>query len=353
MKRILAGVLLLLSLLCGGTQPFSHAVPASASEGSGRPIEVTDFRGKTLSLARPALRIVCLLESALSGLCMLGAEAQVVGISANVYQEEAFSYYAAMDERIRERRLPVPGNWDFINLERVVGLKPDLVIIWAHQEEAIRALEERGIPVFGVFIRTFPDISREILALGELTGKKERARQLVAETAEALDRLTKTTAAIPQDARVRVYYMWAQGELETSGGPSTVNELITLAGGVNVCGRIEQEHLVVNRERILKEDPQVIVMWYNARKDPADILKDPAWQSLSAVRQQRVFEFPEVFACDLWTLKYRYAVMMVAKWCYPEVFRDLDLAREKRELLRGLYGERRSLLDHGTPHREP
>ena len=114
--------------------------------------------------------------------------------------------------------------------------------------------------------------------------------------------------------------MWAQGELETSGGPSTVNELIALAGGVNVCGSIEQEHLVVNMEKILKGDPQVIVMWYNARKDPADILQNPVWQSLSAVRQQRVFELPEVFACDLWTLKYQYAVMMVAKWCYPESF---------------------------------
>ncbi len=119
--------------------------------------------------------------------------------------------------------------------------------------------------------------------------------------------------------------MWAQGDLETSGRPSTVDELITLAGAVNVCASIEQEHLVVNMEKVLKWDPQVIVMWYNARKDPADILHNPMWQSISAVRQQRVYEFPDIFSCDLWTLKYQYAVKMVAKWCYPELFRDLDL----------------------------
>jgi iron complex transport system substrate-binding protein len=342
MKRLLPAVLLLFCLECSGG-PFSP--PVCAQEPSGATIAMKDFRGKALSLPKPASRIVCLIESALSGLYMLGEESRVVGISANVYQEEAFRYYAAMDERIREKKLPAPGNWDFINIEKVIGLKPDLVIIWAHQEEAIRALEERGIPVFGVFIRTFQDVHEEMLALGELTGKQERARQLVAQTEEVLDWVAKTTAAIPQEARVRVYYMWAQGELETSGGPSTVNELITLAGGVNVCGNIEQEHLVVNMEKILKGDPQVIVMWYNARKDPADILQNPVWQSLSAVRQQRVFELPEVFACDLWTLKYQYAVMMVAKWCYPEHFRDLDLAGEKMELLRRLYGERRSFLE--------
>ena len=81
--------------------------------------------------------------------------------------------------------------------------------------------------------------------------------------------------------------------------PSTVNELMTLAGAVNVCGSIEQEHLVVNMEKIIKGNPQVIVMWHNARKDLADILQNPMWQSLSAVRQRRIFEFPDVFSCDL------------------------------------------------------
>lgn len=346
MKRLLPVVLLLLCLECAGG-PLSPQ--ACAQEPSGAAVTVKDFRGNVLSLPQPASRIVCLIESALSGLYMLGAEARVVGISANVYQEETFRYYAAMDGRIRERRLPAPGNWDFINIEKVVGLKPDLVIIWAHQEEAIRALEERAIPVFGVFIRTFQDAHQEILALGELTGKKERACQLVAQTEEALDRVAKTTASLPRTDRVRVYYMWAQGELETSGGPSTVNELITLAGGVNVCGSIEQEHLVVNMEKILKGDPQIIVMWNNARKDPDDILQNPVWQSLSAVRQRRVFELPEVFACDLWTLKYQYAVMMVARWCYPEHFRDLDLAKERLDLFRRLYGERQPLLELDAP----
>ncbi len=147
-------------------------------------------------LRQPAERIVCLIESALSGIYMLGAEARVVGISANVYQEETFRYYAAMDERIRSRSLPTPGNWDFINIEKVVGLKPDLVIIWAHQEEAIRALEERGIPVFGIFIRSFEDVYQEMLALGDLTGKRERAVELVARTKEALGRGASRTAAV-------------------------------------------------------------------------------------------------------------------------------------------------------------
>ncbi len=151
----------------------ARSLRASAKRDPAQTIEMRDFRGKALLLQKPAERIVCLIESALSGIYMLGAEARIVGVSANVYQQETFRYYAAMDERIRSRSLPTPGNWDFINIEKVVGLKPDLVIIWAHQEEAIRALEERGIPVFGVFIRSFEDVFREMLALGDLTGARK------------------------------------------------------------------------------------------------------------------------------------------------------------------------------------
>ena len=88
---------LLLAFLLAGAPALAEGVAA------------TDFRGRRIELDKPAERIICLLESALSGLYMLGAEARLVGISTNIYQESVFPYYAAMDERIRERTLPTPG----------------------------------------------------------------------------------------------------------------------------------------------------------------------------------------------------------------------------------------------------
>lgn len=333
-------VLVVIWLLVGHC--LSPAPHAHGSQLEQSIVSVEDFRGKTVAIPRPAERIVCLIESALSGLYMLGAESSLVAVSTNVYQEETLSYYAEMDERIRTRSLPTPGSWDFINIESVVALKPDLVIVWAHQKEAIEALEERRIPVFGVFIQSFEDVFREILALGILTGRSDRAVELVHFTREALAELRQKTSVIPPDRRVRVYFMWAQGELETSGRPSTVNELIDLAGATNVCGSLEQEHLVVNMEKVLRWDPQVIIMWHNAKKDPQDILRNPLWQSVNAVRDRRVYEFPDVFSCDLWTLKFQYAAKLVAGWCYPELFAHVDLDLEKRSLFRVLYGERHS-----------
>lgn len=310
--------------------------PTRAAEPS-QPITVTDFRGKTLRFEAPVRRIVCLIESALSGIYMLGEEQRVVGISRNIYTGDVFAQYAALDDRVREKKLPTPGNWDFVNLESVVALRPDLVILWSQQTEAIGSLEEKGIPVFGVFIQRKEDVYKEIEDLGKLTGNTRRAEALISYTKKELARFAARTSGLPPAKRPGVYYMWAQGNLETSCGESTVNDLIQLAGGRNVCAALPQEHLVVNLEKVFSWDPDLILMWYNEKKDPGDILRDPQWKRIKAVRDRRVHEFPEVFWCDLWTLKFLYAVKLTAKWVHPELFRDIDLDREKQRMMEFLY----------------
>ena len=312
-------------------------------------ISVTDFRGKAVEVKMPVKRIVCLIESALSGLYMLGVENKVVGISTNVYTGNVFPYYAGLDERIRTRGLPTPGNWDFVNIESVISLKPDIVIVWAHQTESIRALEERGVPVFGVFIEKKEDVYTEITALGKLTGREKRAEELIQYTMREIDRIEKQVKVIPDSRRPSVYYMWPQGNLETSCGGSTVNDLITLAGGRNVCSHISREHMVVNMENLLSWNPDIVMMWYNQKKDPSDTLNDPQWQTIKAVKEGKVYEFLDVFHSDLWTLKFQYAVKMAAKWFHPGVFRTMDLEQEKKKMWHALYGRDSGLLTGRKP----
>lgn len=269
---------------------------------------------------------------------MLREGHRIVGISTNIYQEPLLKHYAALDRRIRNKVLPAPGNWDFVSLEGVVALKPDVVILWSQQTEVIAALEERGIPVFGVFIHTREDINREIKALGDMTGASDRARELVQYTQKELQRFAGRVADIPVSQRPTVYFMWAQSTLETSGGFSMVNDLISLAGGRNVCQLLDQEHLVVKLEQVLGWNPDIIVMWSNPRLSPQDIMVDEQWRLLKAAHHRRVYQLPEVFLCDLWTLKYVFTVKLLATWLHPERFADIDLAAEKQRLFLELYG---------------
>jgi iron complex transport system substrate-binding protein len=314
--------------------------PAYADPVIPGPVTVTDFRGKKLTFRRPVDRIVCLIESALSGLYMLGEERRVIGISTNIYQGNVFPYYAAMDKRIRDRKLPTPGNWDFVNIETVVSLKPDLVIIWSSQTEAIAALDERGIAVYGVFLKQKEDVYKEMIDFGLLTGSLKRAEDLVDYTKAEIKRVQHRVKTIAESKRQSIYYMWAQGNLETSCGGSMVNDLIELTGARNVCAGISSEHLVVGIEKIIGWDPDIIVMWHNEKKDPPDIIGDQQWRTIKAVKERRVYELPEVFQCDLWTLKFHYAVKTVAQWAYPDIFKDIHLEKEKSKMLRRLYGNR-------------
>jgi iron complex transport system substrate-binding protein len=299
-------------------------------------IQVTDFRGKEITLAKPATRIICLIESALSGLYMLQAEDQVVGVCSAIYNEGAASIYAELDDRIRNKTLPAPGNWDFVSIENIVALQPDLVIIWASQTESIASIEGHGIQVYGVFLKSFADVYKEIKDFGLLTGKRERADSLISSTQTDIIKLnTKSKSSVNE--KKNVFFIWNQGLLETAGTTSTVNELIELAGAKNSC-TIAQEHVVINKERLLDWNPDLMVMWPNLSKNAEDIIQLDELKHINAIKNKQVYELPSGFLCDLWTLKFPYSVKLIAKWCYPTEFSTLNLDDERQTMLINLYG---------------
>jgi iron complex transport system substrate-binding protein len=310
--------------------------PARKIGNTSTYIRVNDFRGKEIILQKQATRIICLIESALSGIYMLKAENQLIGVPSAVYDESVALQYSNLDERIKNKTIKIPGNWDFVSIESIVALSPDLVIIWASQSESIESIEKHGIPVYGVFLKSFSDVYKEIKDLGILTGKSQRADSLINYTRNEIDALC-SEISVPEKEKKEVYFVWSQGLLETAGTASTVNELIELAGAKNSC-ILNNEHVVINKEKLLEWNPDVILMWYNNLTEPADIINLSELQYINAVKHKQVYELPSVFMCDLWTLKFPYAVKMMAKWCYPANFSGMDLDEEKQKMLIELYG---------------
>ncbi|MFA5195236.1 MAG: ABC transporter substrate-binding protein [Bacteroidales bacterium] len=306
--------------------------------GSNCKISVTDFRGKQIGFNDHPKRIVCLIESALSGFYMLHTESSIVGVSSNIYDSEVFSQYAVLDNRIRNKLLPTPGNWDFISMENIVALKPDLVVMWASQTESIETIEAKGIPVYAVMLTSTADVYKEISDFGKITGTEKRADSLIQYTKSQVSDFSSSVNNTSVEKQ-KVYFMWSQGPLETSGAKSTVNELIELAGANNACISPD-EHMVVNLEKLIEWNPDVIVMWCNANKNPVDILNLSGWENINAVKNKRVYELPSVFMCDLWTLKFQYAVKLLHTWCYPSSNSNVNLDNEKTAMLKMLYGSK-------------
>jgi iron complex transport system substrate-binding protein len=296
-------------------------------------IRVSDFTGKELKFEKSPERAVCLIESALSGLYMLGMQDHVIAVPGDVYKDQAFQYYSRLDKRIAEMSLPAPGNWDFVSIEQVLGLKADLVIIWSSQSEVAANLEQFGIPVYSVMINNFGDVYKEIEDFGKIFGCSQRADSLINYTRNNLD---KAKSLAENDRPVSVYFMWAQGINETSGQNSTVEELLSFAGTRNVCD-LNQEHVTISLEKLIEWNPGMIIMWYNDKLDPQDIMQDPVLQGLDAVRNAKVFELPDKFTCDFWTLKMQYPVQQISTWAYPEKSGNLNSDQSFEDLCRYLY----------------
>ena len=127
--------------------------------GDGFPRENDD-------LQKPATRIVCLIESALSGLYMLGAEQQVVGVSANIYNGSVFAWYAALDGQDQHKRSARPRQLGFRQRRKrhrpQAGYGDHLV----QPDRVDCRTGGTGDPVFGVFLTSKEDVYREMLALG-------------------------------------------------------------------------------------------------------------------------------------------------------------------------------------------
>jgi len=305
-------------------------------------IKVQDFRGKEIVLKKPAERVVCLIESALTGIYMLKQQNKIVGIPTNVYEEgyfysDTFKYYALLDERIKNKKLPAVGNWEKVNIEKVLSLKPDLIIIWSNQTDAISTFEKLGIPVYGVFITRLEDVKKEILDFGKILDAERRAKELV-EYAQIEVKYFKNKSSRIENKK-KVYFSWAQlNFLQTSCKGSIVDELIKLAGGINICFNIKGESVTLNMEKLILLNPDVILMWHSKSLKPSNLKSNNQLQKINAIKKNSIFQFPDTFSFDLWTLKFLYATKFMAKNIYPDLY-NYDLNKEYQKIMNFLYGK--------------
>lgn len=329
-KKITAGIILVI-----------YSLFVSCGKNSNKPlndtgsISVVDFRDKKISFKERPKRVVCLIESALTGIYMLKSQDLIQGIPTDIYKESFFKYYSKLDNRISQKTLPCPGNWDFVNLEKLVSIKPDLVIIWSSQEESIERIEKLGIPVYSVFIDDFEDIYKEIRDFGKLFNKQSRADSIISTTK---DKIKFIIDSAYKKKSPGAYFMWSQGLLETSGKHSTVSKLLGFAGMKNVC-EMKEEHVSVNIEKLYEWNPEFIIMWYNERLDPADIIKNNQFTGIAAIKNKKVFELPEIFQCDFWTLKFVYTVYLMNNWSSDAKFNKKQDSLFLKDMFYDLYGK--------------
>jgi iron complex transport system substrate-binding protein len=209
-------------------------------------VRVTDDYGKPVVLDAPARRVVSLAPHLTELMYAAGAGERLVG---------AFAY---SDYPPEAKSLPRVGSEAQIDLEAVVALKPDLVIAWP-QSGSTRAVERiaaLGIPVFRSEPRELEDIARTMETLGRLTANEATAAAAARAFRERRARLARTYAARPV---VRVFYQVWDRPLVTVNGDHVISKVMRLCGGENVMADLPALAPEIDRERVLRADPEAIV----------------------------------------------------------------------------------------------
>lgn len=239
-------------------------------------ISVIDDAGNTVTLQQPAKRIITLAPHLTEIAYAIGAGDHIVGtVMYSDYPAEA-------------KQLPLVGDNLHIDMERVIAAKPDLLVVWLHNDESnqLEALRKLGIPLFYSEPHDLLHIPETMQRLGRLLGTEKQAQQVAGTMQKQLHDLQEKYAKRPT---VRVFYQVWDKPLYTLNGKHYVSDVIRLCGGENVFSSLSAIAPVVNVEAVLKENPEVIVTGdMRDQKENGLNLWKP-YSSLLAVKRDNLF----------------------------------------------------------------
>ncbi|MBU9169398.1 cobalamin-binding protein [Burkholderia gladioli] len=291
----------------------SASSPAVASATSAtNAITVIDDAGRTVTLSAPARRVISVAPHATELLYAAGGAAAMVGaVSYSDYPEAA-------------RALPRVGDNRSLDLERIVALKPDLIVVWRHgnADRQTAQLAALGIPLYFSEPKRLDDVAVSLDKLGRLLGTRAQADRAAADYRQRIAALRARYAARPP---VTVFLQIWDRPLTTLNGAQIVSDVLRLCGGRNVFAALQPVAPTVSDEAVLAADPEAIVA--TAQGATASDASLPSlerwrrWPSLAAVARSNLF------AVDGdWLTRPTPRLALGAE----QVCRDLETARERR-----------------------
>jgi iron complex transport system substrate-binding protein len=232
--------------------------------------------------ARPE-RIVSLVPAVTEMIYAMGDGARVAAVSN-------YDHFPA-----EIASLPRVGGLLDPSVERILAIKPDLVIVYATQKELIERLDRARIPYFNYQHKALPDIMATIRALGARIGSASRADAVASGMDRSLAEIRARTAGLPHPATLLVFERDPASlrNVYASGGYGFLHDMLEIAGGRNVFASVKQQAVQASTEMLIASRPEVIVeLRYGDSLKNTDIARElrdwDALASVPAVRSHRI-----------------------------------------------------------------
>jgi len=240
--------------------------------------------GRTVESGHVPQRIISLVPSATEMLFAMGAGPRVVAVSS-------YDHYP-----LEVERLPRVGALVDPDVERILSLRPDLVIAYSSQTDFLAQLERARIPVYFYRHGSLADITRGMRDLGSRLGLTAEAGAAAARIDRGLTDIRTRLAGRRRPRTMLVIGREPQSlrAINVSGGYGFLHDLLDLAGGENIFADVTRESMMVATETILARAPEVIIeLHYSDRASPDAAARErEAWNLLPgvpAVKNGRIY----------------------------------------------------------------
>jgi iron complex transport system substrate-binding protein len=237
-------------------------------------VTVRDDAGNAVTLNKPATRVISMAPHVTEVLFAAGGGSRIVGaVNYSDYPEAAKS-------------IPRIGSNREIDLERVISLKPDLIVAWMHNnsERQIEMVRQLGVPVFLSDPQTLDGIPENVVRLGQLMGTDGVATAAAGELRKQLAGLRSRYAGRPT---VRTFYQVWDKPLYTLSGKHIITDALRLCGGENIFDKLTVTAPVVSIESVLQADPEA--GFGTAEKNYGGVRLWKPYPTLTATRRDNLF----------------------------------------------------------------
>lgn len=292
MKKLVLILLFTLCLLvtaaCGNGEEVKDGDEGlTESPGAERPetpaadetIVILDQSGREVVLKGSPQRLISLSPSNTEVLFALGLGDRLVGVT------EYCNYPPEAQDKA------VIGGFATPSIEKIIELEPDLVLASTIHEEDLPLFDEVGITVMVVESSTLVELFTTMSLVAEVSGVTAAGEALIASMQERINAVEAVIAAVPPAERTLVYYEVYSDPLMSAGQGAFINEIIQLAGGVNIFNDLADNYPEVSAEVVVERQPEVIL--FPDYHGTADLVLEtmtgrPGWESVPAVINGRV-----------------------------------------------------------------
>lgn len=259
---------------------------AGVEEKAQWPVVIKDHLGREVTIEEKPEKLVSGYYITSSMLIALGLEDSLVGIEAKANSRPVYSLAAP-----QLLDLPNVGTAKEFNLEGTVALEPDLVILPIRLKDAVQSLQDLGIRVIAVNPEDMDLLKETLTMIGQATGTKDRAMELISYYDEKLGEMSKIAR---EDKSL---YLGGNSDfLSTATGKMYQNFMIERAGAKNVAADIDNTYwATISYEQLLAYNPDVIVVVPEAEYTKEDILKDEKLKPIKAVQDGEIYIMPDSF----------------------------------------------------------